>query len=136
MADDWKSGGLLDQTDRRDFVRRLGALVEKTMTSIYAWALMSNHVHILLCSGALGLAKFACRRFIVGNGTPKREASGPVACRENEDSLRARRESRSKGRRGRSPSGSFDLRGFEDSVKNFIHLVNSVPVPTHRHGLL
>jgi hypothetical protein len=31
-----------DETDRRNFVRRLGALGEETRTPIYAWALMSN----------------------------------------------------------------------------------------------
>ena len=41
-----------DESDRSNFVRRLGALAEETGTPIYAWALMSNHVHILLCSGA------------------------------------------------------------------------------------
>ena len=41
-----------DATDRRDFVRRLGALAEETRTPIYAWALMSNHVHMLLCNRA------------------------------------------------------------------------------------
>ena len=54
-----------DETDRRNFVRRLGALGEETRTPIYAWALMSNHAHILLCSGALGLAKFM-RRLLTG----------------------------------------------------------------------
>ena len=54
-----------DETDRRDFVRRLGALAEETRTPIYAWALMSNHAHILLCSGASGLAKFM-RRLLTG----------------------------------------------------------------------
>ena len=62
----------------------------------------------------------------VANGTPKREPSGPVACGENEDSSRARGELRSKGRRGRSPSGNLDLRGFEDPNENFVQLVNSV----------
>ena len=32
-------------------------------------------------------------------------------------------------RRGRSPSGNFDLRGFEDPDENFVELVNSVPHP-------
>jgi REP element-mobilizing transposase RayT len=54
-----------DETDRRHFVRRLGALAEETGTPIYAWALMSTHVHILLCSGALGLANFM-RRLLTG----------------------------------------------------------------------
>jgi putative transposase len=54
-----------DDWDRRDFARRLGTLAEETQTPIYAWTLMSNHAHLLLCSGALGLAKFM-RRLLTG----------------------------------------------------------------------
>ena len=54
-----------DDQDRRDFVRRLGLLAEETRTPIYAWALMTNHAHLLLCSGAQGLAKFM-RRLLTG----------------------------------------------------------------------
>jgi putative transposase len=54
-----------DEHDRRDFVRRLGLLAEETKTPVYAWALMSNHAHLLLCSGVLGLAKFM-RRLLTG----------------------------------------------------------------------
>lgn len=54
-----------DDIDRNDFVRRLGMLAEETRTPIYAWALMSNHAHLLLCSGAMGLAKFM-RRLLTG----------------------------------------------------------------------
>jgi putative transposase len=54
-----------DEADRREFVRRLGAVAEETRTPIYAWALMSNHAHLLLCSGASGLANFM-RRFLTG----------------------------------------------------------------------
>lgn len=54
-----------DDTDRGDFVRRLGTLAEEIRTPIYAWALMTNHAHLLLCSGALGLAKFM-RRLLTG----------------------------------------------------------------------
>ena len=54
-----------DEQDRRNFVLRLGKLASETSTSIYAWALMSNHAHLLLCSGPLGLAKFM-RRFLTG----------------------------------------------------------------------
>jgi putative transposase len=54
-----------DETDRRNFVLRLGKLASETSTSIYAWALMSNHAHLLLSSGPLGLAKFM-RRFLTG----------------------------------------------------------------------
>ncbi len=54
-----------DEQDRRDFVLRLGKLAGETLTLIYAWALMSNHAHILLSSGPQGLAKFM-RRFLTG----------------------------------------------------------------------
>jgi REP element-mobilizing transposase RayT len=56
---------VIDEQDRRNFVQRLGKLAEETMTSIYAWALMSNHAHILLSSGPQGLAKLM-RRFLTG----------------------------------------------------------------------
>jgi REP element-mobilizing transposase RayT len=35
-------------SDRKNFVKRMGELSTDTNTSIYAWALMTNHVHILL----------------------------------------------------------------------------------------
>jgi putative transposase len=41
-----------DDHDRREFVNRLGKLVSETAKSIYAWALTTNHAHILLASGA------------------------------------------------------------------------------------
>lgn len=34
--------------DRRDFVRRFSRLLESTETQCLAWALMSNHFHLLL----------------------------------------------------------------------------------------
>jgi REP element-mobilizing transposase RayT len=54
-----------DDHDRRDFVSRLGKLASETGTAIYAWALMTNHAHILLASGPAGLEKFM-RRFLTG----------------------------------------------------------------------
>jgi len=54
-----------DDTDRNDFVRRLGTVAVETRTPIYGWALMSNHAHLLLCSGAMGLATFM-RRLLTG----------------------------------------------------------------------
>ena len=44
-----------DNADRQDFVKRMSRLAEGTATVIYAWALMTNHVHILLRSGKEGL---------------------------------------------------------------------------------
>jgi REP element-mobilizing transposase RayT len=50
-----------DETDREDFIFRLGKLAEATGTVIYAWALMSNHAHILIRSGPSGLPYFMRR---------------------------------------------------------------------------
>jgi REP element-mobilizing transposase RayT len=54
-----------DDQDRDNFVSRLGQVAITTRTSIYAWALMTNHAHILLSSGPRGLSHFM-RRFMTG----------------------------------------------------------------------
>ena len=54
-----------DKYDRANMVSRLGELAEETKTSIYAWALMSNHMHILLKSSTYGLSQFM-RRLLTG----------------------------------------------------------------------
>jgi putative transposase len=54
-----------DDEDRRDFVRRLGELATASGTAVFAWALMSNHAHLLLASGVFGLAKLM-RRLLTG----------------------------------------------------------------------
>lgn len=54
-----------DEKDREDFVSRLSRLTTETGTSIYAWALMSNHGHILLRSGPTGLP-YLMRRLLAG----------------------------------------------------------------------
>ena len=54
-----------DVADRNNFVKRLGELSEATNTSIYAWALLTNHAHILLRSSEIGLSDFM-RRFLTG----------------------------------------------------------------------
>ena len=54
-----------DVTDRKNFVKRLGELADGTRTKIYAWALMTNHAHILLRSAEIGLAGFM-RRLLTG----------------------------------------------------------------------
>jgi len=47
-----------DDTDRENFVSRLGGLAAGTQTTIYAWALMSNHAYIFLRSSTFGLSDF------------------------------------------------------------------------------
>ncbi len=50
-----------DEHDRQVFVDRLEKLSIETGTRIFAWALMTNHAHILLKSGAYGLSRFMSR---------------------------------------------------------------------------
>ena len=54
-----------DQIDRQNFVERLGNVALSTKTTIFAWALMTNHSHILLKSGSQGLSSFM-RKFLTG----------------------------------------------------------------------
>ena len=54
-----------DELDRRKFVARVGELASATDTKVYAWALLSNHAHLLVASGAKGLAQFM-RRLLTG----------------------------------------------------------------------
>jgi len=54
-----------NDTDRNDFVSSMGALAAKTDTKIYAWALMTNHAHILLRSSSFGLSGYM-RRLLTG----------------------------------------------------------------------
>ncbi|NTW68236.1 MAG: hypothetical protein HGB23_00120 [Chlorobiaceae bacterium] len=49
---------VFDDADRAFFVSRMGKIATATATKIYAWALMTNHAHILLRSGAAGLSTF------------------------------------------------------------------------------
>jgi putative transposase len=44
--------------DRENFISRMSQLVESTETKILAWALMGNHVHLLMFSGPPGISKF------------------------------------------------------------------------------
>ena len=46
----------VDDLDRKNFLDRLGQVVEDGKCTVYAFALMSNHVHILLRSGDMGIA--------------------------------------------------------------------------------
>ncbi|MBI2346929.1 MAG: transposase [Deltaproteobacteria bacterium] len=54
-----------DEVDRKAFVDRLGQLALESQTAVYAWALMTNHVHILLQSGPKGLPSLM-RRLLTG----------------------------------------------------------------------
>lgn len=47
-----------DDEDRKEFLRRIGTLAKGSATAIYAYALMTNHLHILLKSGESGLSTY------------------------------------------------------------------------------
>lgn len=51
--------------DQHDFVDRMGQTALENDIKIFAWALMTNHAHILLKSGKQGLSKYM-RRFLTG----------------------------------------------------------------------
>ena len=51
--------------DREDFLERLGDLVSHDALSVYAWALMSNHFHLLARTGKQFLAA-SMRKLLTG----------------------------------------------------------------------
>ena len=54
-----------DNTDRNSFLDRLGNILSESSTIIYAWALIPNHVHLLLRTGAVPIAT-VMRRLLTG----------------------------------------------------------------------
>ena len=50
-----------DRADREAFLARLDEVAAATGTTLYAWALLPNHAHLLLRSGSQGLPQFMCR---------------------------------------------------------------------------
>lgn len=51
-----KSSIFEDDIDRQKFLARLGDTIGEAKCSIYAWALMTNHVHLLFKSGGKGIS--------------------------------------------------------------------------------
>lgn len=56
---------VIDDEDRNDFLKRIGKAADATGTVIYAWALMTNHAHLLIRSGSGGLPTFM-RKVLTG----------------------------------------------------------------------
>ena len=54
-----------DDTDRESFLDRLGGILAEASTACYAWALLANHVHLLLRTGAVPIAT-VMRRLLTG----------------------------------------------------------------------
>jgi len=55
----------LEDEDRLDFMKRLSGLLTETRTECFAWALMSNHFHLLLQTGDVPVAT-VMRRLLTG----------------------------------------------------------------------
>ncbi|HSO61694.1 MAG TPA: transposase [Desulfobacterales bacterium] len=54
-----------DDFDRDDFLNRLGLMVSESKTPCFAWALIPNHLHLLLRTGAAPIAT-VMRRLLIG----------------------------------------------------------------------
>ena len=54
-----------DDKDRDDFLGRLGDILPETTTPCLAWALIPNHFHLLLVTGAVPIAT-VMRRLLTG----------------------------------------------------------------------
>ena len=54
-----------DVADRKNLIERLGKISVDSKTPIYAWAIMTNHAHILLRSSEMGISGFM-RRLLTG----------------------------------------------------------------------
>jgi putative transposase len=54
-----KQGGIIrDNSDRTEFLYRVRLLAKTSGISIYAFALMTRHAHILLKNGSIGLSLY------------------------------------------------------------------------------
>jgi REP element-mobilizing transposase RayT len=60
-----KKNIFIDKEDRGALIARMRLLAKETGTRILAWALLDNHVHLLLFSGQSGLPTFM-RRLLTG----------------------------------------------------------------------
>jgi REP element-mobilizing transposase RayT len=56
----------LDDTDRENFLERLGLVLTETGSACYAWTLIPNHVHLLLRTGMTPLST-VMRRLLTGH---------------------------------------------------------------------
>jgi REP element-mobilizing transposase RayT len=50
-----------DDADRENFLERLGGILVETSTACYGWALLPNHVHLLLRTGTVPIGTVMAR---------------------------------------------------------------------------
>jgi putative transposase len=56
-----------EDTDRDDFLDRLGGILSESQTLCFAWSLMPNHFHLLLRAG-IAIISNVMRRLLTGYG--------------------------------------------------------------------
>lgn len=61
-----RSAIFVDDTDRENFLERLSRLLLESLTACYAWAFLTNHVHLLLRTGSYPIATIM-RRLLTGH---------------------------------------------------------------------
>ena len=54
-----------DNTDRNNFLDRLGGIIKETNTGCFGWALIPNHFHLVLKTGDVPIAT-VMRRLLTG----------------------------------------------------------------------
>jgi REP element-mobilizing transposase RayT len=54
-----------DDHDRNNFLERLGTIIDESDTRCYAWALLPNHIHLLLRTGLTSIST-VMRRLLTG----------------------------------------------------------------------
>ena len=67
-----------DAADRVAFLARLGDVATATWATVYAWALLPSHAHLLLRSGAQGLSR-GMRRILTGYAQTHNRRRGRIA---------------------------------------------------------
>jgi len=60
-----RRGVFLNDADRDEFLERLGDIVNESKASCYAWALIPNHIHLLLRTGPVPLSSIM-KRLLTG----------------------------------------------------------------------
>jgi REP element-mobilizing transposase RayT len=50
-----------DDSDREDFLDRLGGILSDSKTACFAWAFMTNHLHLLLRTGVVPIASVSAQ---------------------------------------------------------------------------
>jgi hypothetical protein len=111
-----------DKVDQENFVSRMGGIAASTGTSIFAWALLTNHCHLLLRSSEFGISsyrQFICDGVSQGN-RPELVGAGLVRSQGGWGEVKALR------RIGQNEAGDERIIGSGDFVETITNEANSM----------